>query len=85
MEVKKSANHCRFYAQNLNKMTSPTKVKTDSLNSYVKLEPLGSILMIQPFNFPFWLAFKAGIPILSLGNSIVLRPPDSAPLVGKAL
>ena len=83
-EVKKSAKHCLYYAENLEKLGQIKRVKTDSLKSYVSIEPLGTIFLILPFNFPFWLAFKTGIPILALGNSLIVRPADSTPLTGLA-
>lgn len=84
-EVKKSAAHCRYYAENLAKMMAPQRVKTQSYQTFVNYSPLGKIFLILPFNFPFWLFFKSGIPMLSVGNSVLFRPADNCPLVGKAI
>lgn len=60
-------------------------VKTDSWKSYVRLEPIGTVFLILPFNFPFWLAFKSGIPMMCVGNNIIMRNSDCNPLTGLAV
>jgi succinate-semialdehyde dehydrogenase/glutarate-semialdehyde dehydrogenase len=59
-EVKKAAAYCRFYADNAEKYLKPKRVKTEATESYVKLDPIGAILFISPFNFPFWLSIHLG-------------------------
>ena len=50
-----------------------------------EIEPLGVIYKVVPFNFPAWIAFKVSIPTLAVGNSVLLRPANSTPLVGEKL
>ena len=84
-EVKKSAGHCRYYAENIEKILSPDRIKTEAKKSMVHYEPLGVIYQIIPFNFPFWLTFKGGLPTLLIGNTIIHRNADSTPMCGIAL
>lgn len=84
-EVKKSAAHCRFYAQNAEKIVKSEVVATEAKRSQVEYHPMGPLFHIIPFNFPFWLAFKGGIPALLIGNTILHRTADSTPQVGKAI
>ncbi|CAD8169758.1 unnamed protein product [Paramecium octaurelia] len=84
-EVKKSANYCKYYAENIDKYSQPQIVKTEAKNSYVQYSPIGTIYSISPFNFPFWLCFKPIIPMLVVGNAVIHRPSDSTGLCGIAL
>ena len=84
-EVKKAATHCRHYAENAEKYLSPKLVTTEHQKSKVEYHPLGPIFHIGPFNFPFFLVFKGGIPALLMGNTLLHRPADSTPRVGKAV
>jgi succinate-semialdehyde dehydrogenase/glutarate-semialdehyde dehydrogenase len=84
-EVKKAAGHCRYYSENYEKLASSQRVKTEAHNSYVSLQPIGTVFIICPFNFPFWLPFKSGIPNIALGNSVILRTADSTPFTGLAV
>ena len=83
-EVKKSSNHCRFMSENLENIFKSERVKTEAKKSIILYQPLGTIYMISPFNFPFWLIFKGIIPILAAGNSALVRVSDSTPLTGLA-
>lgn len=85
LEVKKSANHCRFYAKNADKFLSPDRVKTEAKKSMVEYEPLGVIYQMIPFNFPIFLTFKSGVPALLIGNSILHRNSNSTPMCGLAM
>lgn len=49
------------------------------------VDPLGIIYKIVPFNFPLWIALKSSIPILAAGNGVLLRMPNTTPLLGQAL
>lgn len=84
-EVKKSAAYCRFYAENGDKYLRPQRVKTEANESYVKMDPIGPVFFISPFNFPFWLSFKPTVSSLILGNPVLLRPSDSTPMTGQAI
>ncbi len=72
-EVEKCALVCEYYAKNAKDFLSPINIKTDYAKSYVVYNPLGVILAIMPWNFPFWQVFRAAAPILMAGNTIVLK------------
>ncbi|CAK84194.1 unnamed protein product (macronuclear) [Paramecium tetraurelia] len=84
-EIKKSANYCKYYAENIDKYSQPQIVITEAKSSYVQYSPIGTIYSISPFNFPFWLCFKPIIPMLVVGNAVIHRPSDSTGLCGMAL
>ncbi len=72
-EVEKCASCAEFYAENGEKFLHPQKVSTEAKESYVAFEPLGIILTIMPWNFPFWQALRASIPAIFAGNAILLK------------
>jgi len=72
-EVEKCAWACEYYAVHAKKLLKPQPVKTDALKSYVTFRPLGVILAIMPWNFPFWQVFRASSPALMAGNAIILK------------
>jgi len=84
-EVKKAAVHCRYYAENAEAFMKPKLVETEHKRSQVEYHPLGPIFHICPFNFPFFLVFKGGIPALLMGNTLLHRPADSTPRCGRAV
>lgn len=55
------------------------------INSYIRYEPLGTVFLISPFNFPMWLIFKGGIANLAMGNSLMVRCSNSNPQLGVAI
>ncbi len=72
-EVEKCAWVCEYYAQHAGTFLSPEAVPTDATNSYVAFEPLGVILAVMPWNFPFWQVFRAAVPALMAGNAVLLK------------
>ncbi|HMJ64282.1 MAG TPA: NAD-dependent succinate-semialdehyde dehydrogenase [Candidatus Binatia bacterium] len=72
-EIEKCAFGCDFYADNAQKFLSPEEIKTDLPRSLVAYLPLGVILAIMPWNFPFWQVFRAVAPALMAGNAVVLK------------
>ncbi len=61
----------------------PTQLKTDAkVKTLVKYLPMGIVYQISPFNFPFYLIFKGGLPNLLLGNVLLNRTADSTPMLG---
>ncbi|HJO95103.1 MAG TPA: NAD-dependent succinate-semialdehyde dehydrogenase [Victivallales bacterium] len=72
-EVIKCANLCRFYMENGHDYTKTDHVKTNIPNSRIIYEPLGVILAIMPWNFPFWQVFRFAVPTLIAGNTALLK------------
>jgi len=72
-EVKKCAQVCAYYAQNAQAMLAPAPVPTAVAASSVIFEPLGTILGVMPWNFPFWQAIRFAAPAIMAGNAVVLK------------
>lgn len=72
-EIEKCALLCDFMAKNAEKFLEEENIKTEHKYSYIRFEPLGKILAVMPWNFPFWQVFRCIIPALCAGNSIILK------------
>lgn len=72
-EVEKCAWACDYYAENGPGFLRPEVVTTDASRSFVAFEPLGVVLAIMPWNFPFWQVFRFAAPALMAGNAGVLK------------
>lgn len=82
-EVEKCAWTAEVYADNTERWLEKEFGKTDSKESYVQYDPLGVILSVMPWNFPFWQAMRFAIPALAVGNVSILRHSNVCP--GSAL
>lgn len=72
-EIEKCAWVCNFYSENAAGMLKPEIIQTEAMLSRVQYEPLGVILGIMPWNFPFWQVFRFAAPTLTAGNSVILK------------
>ena len=72
-EVNKCASTLEFYAEKAPQFLADEIIKTDALKSYVSFQPLGPVLAIMPWNFPFWQVFRAFAPAAMAGNVMVLK------------
>ncbi|MCX7909006.1 MAG: NAD-dependent succinate-semialdehyde dehydrogenase [Ignavibacteria bacterium] len=72
-EIEKCAWVCRYYAENAEIQLSDIEIPTEMTDSYVTFQPLGPILAIMPWNFPFWQVFRFLAPNLAAGNTALLK------------
>jgi succinate-semialdehyde dehydrogenase/glutarate-semialdehyde dehydrogenase len=72
-EAEKCAWVCRYYASTARRMLADEPVETSAAKSYVAYQPLGPILAVMPWNFPFWQVFRCAAPALMAGNVVLLK------------
>lgn len=72
-EIEKCAQVCIYYADHGEAMLSPENITTEAADSYVRFDPLGPVLAVMPWNFPFWQVFRFAAPALMAGNVCLLK------------
>jgi succinate-semialdehyde dehydrogenase/glutarate-semialdehyde dehydrogenase len=84
-EIEKCAWLCDYYVENAGRMLTPEEIITENKKSTVVFQPLGVALAIMPWNFPFWQAFRFGIPAVTVGNVVLLKHASNVPLTALSI
>jgi succinate-semialdehyde dehydrogenase/glutarate-semialdehyde dehydrogenase len=78
-EVEKCAWTAGWIADNAARLLADEPTESTATESYVRFQPLGVVLAVMPWNFPFWQAFRAGLPALAAGNVMMLKHSSNVP------
>jgi succinate-semialdehyde dehydrogenase/glutarate-semialdehyde dehydrogenase len=84
-EITKCVKGCRFYAENGERFLAEREIPTETARNYVRYEPMGPILAIMPWNFPFWQVFRFAAPALMAGNVVLLKHAANVPQCALAI
>ncbi len=84
-EVEKCAWVCEYYAEQAEKILADEPIESDGSKSYVGFRPIGTVLAVMPWNFPFWQVFRFAAPALMAGNTGVLKHSSNVPRCALAI
>jgi succinate-semialdehyde dehydrogenase/glutarate-semialdehyde dehydrogenase len=84
-EVEKCAWTAAWIGDNAAKLLADEPIESTATQSYVRYQPLGVVLAVMPWNFPFWQAFRAGLPALAAGNVMLLKHASNVPQAALAI
>lgn len=84
-EIEKCAWACDFYSYNAEDLLSDEIIETDAEESFISYDPLGCVLAVMPWNYPFWQVIRFAAPTLTAGNTGILKHAKNVPGCAKAL